>query len=81
MASPATFCQHFHSQHTTDYDILHHHYNQYCAGNTATPLHMIVCGTAGTGKSYLISAIAQVLGDTCVLTGTTGMAAFNIRMW
>lgn len=39
---------------------------------------MIVCGTAGTGKSYLISAIAQTLGQSCILTGTTGMASFNI---
>jgi ATP-dependent DNA helicase PIF1 len=39
---------------------------------------MIVCGTAGTGKSYLISAIANTLGEACILTGTTGMASFNI---
>ena len=42
------------------------------------PLKMIVSGTAGTGKSYLISAIANLLGNQCILTGTTGMAAFNI---
>lgn len=42
------------------------------------PLRMIVCGTAGTGKSYLISAIAQTLDQSCILTGTTGMASFNI---
>lgn len=35
-------------------------------------------GTAGTGKSYLIGAIAQLLNDHCILTGTTGMASFNI---
>lgn len=45
---------------------------------TPPPLYMIVCGTAGTGKSYLINAIAHALGSTCVLTGTTGMAAFHI---
>ena len=39
---------------------------------------MIVCSTAGTGKSYLISALSNLLGDTCLLTGTTGMAVFNI---
>lgn len=39
---------------------------------------MIVSGTAGTGKSYLISTIANLLGNQCLLTGTTGMAAFNI---
>lgn len=39
---------------------------------------MIVSGTAGTGKSYLISAIAGLLSNVCILTGTTGMASFNI---
>ena len=33
---------------------------------------MIITGTAGSGKSYLISAIKVLLGDTCKLTGTTG---------
>ena len=39
---------------------------------------MLVCGTAGTGKSYLISSIVHTLGNACLLTGTTGMASFNI---
>ena len=39
---------------------------------------MIICGTAGTRKSFLITAIAYTLGDTCLLTGTTGLAGFNI---
>ena len=60
------------------YDIIYHHHEQLLAGNNPPPLHMIICGTAGTGKSYLISAISNALGCTCVLTGTTGMAAFHI---
>ena len=40
---------------------------------------MIVCGTAGTGKTYLISAVKQVLGAQCVVTATTGIAAFSIN--
>ena len=48
------------------------------SGHALEPLHMIVCGTAGTGKSFLISAIAALLGESCLLTGTTGIAAFNI---
>ena len=43
------------------------------------PVHMIVCGTAGTGKTYLISAVKQVLGTQCVVTATTGIAAFSIK--
>ena len=36
------------------------------------------CGTAGTGKSYLINAIVQSLTNEVIITGTIGMAAFNI---
>lgn len=42
-------------------------------------LLMIIYGTAGTGKSYLINAIASQLKDDCCLTATTGIAAFNIN--
>ena len=31
--------------------------------NQEPPLHMIVCGTAGTGKSYLINATHIVLQE------------------
>jgi ATP-dependent DNA helicase PIF1 len=40
---------------------------------------MIVCGTAGTGKTYLISATEQVLAAQYVVTATTGIAAFSIN--
>ncbi len=60
------------------YDIIVDHQTQLMANHQPAPLHMLVCGTAGTGKSYLISAIAHALGDACLLTGTTGMASFNI---
>ena len=48
-------------------------------GDNPEPVHMIVCGTAGTGKTYLISAVKQVLGAQCVVTATTGIAAFSIN--
>ena len=38
------------------------------------PLQVITTGAAGLGKSYLINAIKALLGDTCILTGTTGLA-------
>lgn len=66
------------TQQRAAYDIVCHHHQQFLADRDTLPLHMIVCGTAGTGKSYLISAISQALGSTCLLTGTTGMAAYNI---
>ncbi|CAB4017851.1 ATP-dependent DNA helicase PIF1, partial [Paramuricea clavata] len=48
-------------------------------GDNAEPVYMIVCGTAGTGKTYLISATKQVLATQCVVTATTGIAAFSIN--
>ena len=48
-------------------------------GDNPEPVHMIVSGTAGTGKTYLISAVKQVLGTQCVVTATTGIAAFSIK--
>ena len=42
------------------------------------PPQVIITGTAGSGKSYLINAIKARLGDTCILTGTTGLAGYNI---
>ena len=42
------------------------------------PLQVIITGTAGSGNSCLINAIKARLGDTCILTGTTGLAGYNI---
>ena len=61
------------------YDIVQQHHQARHADKATAPLRMIISGTAGTGKSYLISAIAHVLKEECLLTGTTGMAGFNIN--
>lgn len=63
---------------TRAYEFIRDHYAQLSSGTTVDPIRMIVSGTAGSGKSYLISAIANALGEACILTGTTGMASFNI---
>ena len=58
-----------------------HAYRLVCThyiNNDQPPLHMLILGTAGTGKSFLIQAIAQLLQDKCLLTATTGIAAFHI---
>ena len=60
------------------YNIIVDHYRHVLNNSQHSPLHMLIYGTAGTGKSYLIRSITQVLGTSCILTGTTGMAAFNI---
>ena len=42
-------------------------------------LCLIINGVAGTGKSYLINAIRNLLQSRCAVTTTTGKAAYNIR--
>ena len=56
------------------YNIILHHYQSNCT----EPLHMIVSGTAGTGKSYLINCIRLFLQENVVVAAPTGVAAFNI---
>ena len=46
--------------------------------NDPTPLHMVVSGTAGTGKSYLIHCFILFLQDKVRVVALTGVAAFNI---
>ena len=41
------------------------------------PLLLIVNGVAGTGKSYLINAIRNLLRTSCTVTATTDKAAYN----
>jgi pantothenate kinase-related protein Tda10 len=48
-------------------------------GDNAEPVYMIVCGTAGTGKTYLISAAKQVLAAQCVVTATARIETFSIN--
>ena len=42
------------------------------------PLHALICGTAGSGKTFLIRAISQLLGGSCLVLAPTGVAADNI---
>ena len=43
------------------------------------PLHALVLGTAGTGKSYLIHCLEQILSAQCMVLAPTGVAALNIN--
>ncbi|XP_059070553.1 uncharacterized protein LOC131860191 [Cryptomeria japonica] len=63
-------------------DIIMTHYQR---NQNKVPLFMIIQGTTGTGKSYLIGAISQALENAAMpsrspllLLAPTGVAAFNI---
>ena len=43
------------------------------------PLRIIVSGTAGTGKSYLIGCLAKLLQSAVKIMAPTGVAAFNVH--
>ena len=44
-----------------------------------SPLRMMISGTAGTGKSYLIKCLKKLLGDDLRVTAPTGGAAYNVH--
>ena len=48
-------------------------------GKIKKPVLAICAGTAGTGKSFTIERLKHLLGDNVILTGTTGVAGFNIK--
>ncbi|CAG8693793.1 19015_t:CDS:2 [Cetraspora pellucida] len=65
------------------------HYNSIIIDSNTIPLRVIIMGTAGTGKSYLINAIQQRLQEIAkrnridsspvIVLAPTGVAAFNIH--
>ena len=54
--------------------IAHHHHS----ATSAQPLRMIVSGTVGTEKSYLIHCLRLLLQHQVMVAAPTGVAAFNI---
>jgi len=63
------------------------HYNDILMGKQVEALRMIIMGTAGTGKSYLIRVIRERLqtitgigqNPPVIVLAPTGVAAFNIN--
>ena len=60
------------------YNIVKEHVQQ-SANSKEHSLKLIINGEAGTGKSFLINAIRNLLQDKCYVTATTGRAAYNIN--
>ena len=56
------------------YDAVHSHMQP----EDLEPLRMIVSGTAGTGKSFLIHCLKALLLDHLRVMAPTGVAAFNV---
>ena len=57
------------------YNLIKHHFES----NDPTPLRMIISGTAGTGKSYLIHCLRLLLRNKVHVVAPTGVAAFNVQ--
>jgi len=58
------------------YDIIKAHSDRPCPKD---PLLLIIIGVGGTGKSYLISAIRNLLQHSCAVAATTGKASYAIH--
>ena len=58
------------------YRLVQSHFNDTQEGcQHRAPLRLIIYGISGTGKTYVIKALSNLLGRQCLLTATTGMAA------
>lgn len=51
---------------------------QHFEATNPPPLRMIITGTAGTGKSYLIHCLRLLLPNKVEIAAPTGVAAFNV---
>ena len=62
-------------KHLVAYNIVCDHFKMQ---DRATPLRLIISGTAGTGKSYLIQCLKLLLAGQLCVTAPTRVAAFNV---
>ena len=61
------------------YEIIKRHFENLRNSTEIDPLCLIVTGGAGTGKSYLINGVCNLLQDKCAVTATTGKASYNVK--
>ena len=67
----------FSSMQSKAYNIVKCHYEK--IRESQSQLLLIVIGVGGTGKSFLINAIRNLIGNACTVTAPTGKAAYNIK--
>ena len=67
--------QHLQGKQLHAYNIVREH----AESVSPPPLRLIVSGTAGTGKSYLIHSLRLLLDNRVRVAAPTGVAAFNIE--
>ena len=51
----------------------------YFRSNTCNQLLLLVTDVAGTGKSYLIESVKNLLLQSCIVLAFFGVATFNIK--
>ena len=57
------------------HEIVAHHANS----SEKEPLHLLVTGQDGSGKSYVINSLRQLLGECCVVASYFGIASHNFN--
>ena len=50
-----------------------------CKSMKQLPLLLIITGLAGSGKSYVIDALKNLLQNSCKVCAYFGIAAFNVK--
>ena len=76
---PGLLREQLNRQQRLAFNILAMHHAALTSGTPQEPLHVIITGEGGSGKSFLISAIKTLLRDKCKLTGTNDLAGYNIE--
>ena len=65
----------FSEMHLVAYDIVFNHFSS----SEQNPLRLLIMGVAGTGKSYVIDSLRNVLQTKCRVLAYTGKASFNVN--
>mgnify|MGYP001793370304 CR=1 FL=1 len=65
----------FSKTHCLAYNIIFNHFNN----GDEKPIHLLIKGIAGSGKSYVIDAIRTLLKEKCWILAYTGKASYNVN--